>query len=602
MSQPGASLTQQQQLQQLQQINQSQTHTPNITPGSASVPALQQQMSQQSLDNAPQLQFPQQQQQQQQQQPRMFSGTNIPMPAEYATEVERQVAQARARMGSAGTANEVATLQQAIENHLLSRYMGAQQGRPPTMVSSSGSDSIGAGPQQQQQQQQALQPVLRPSGPTAANTAQAYANPAAPTAAAGAGGNPAAVSANYTQHMALVGMLAGPHIQLIYNQLRAQYPQMFGTFTLEAFNQVLLSGQLANFQPVNNLIVLIIQSSQQQALQQQQQAQQQQAQHQQQVQQQQQAQQRFQQMAAASPGVNGPRPPMGSGPGLQQGMSPQTQLQLQNYQRAQMYQPQQQMATQSGVIRPPSQIMSPPPQSQTPGLGSNGHPQSMTPVAGNRVGGTPTPSQSQQRGIKRKSVNNSPALAPGILPQPAQNKSPRITSPAAGGTKHQSTSAQSPMPATTAAVDGGGGSVSTKPETTSIEAKQQSSDAEDSTQLAVSSVPSSGAPVLTTSTISAVSVSAAESSASGLAAQALLSELASPQQQLQLQHPGVGVSTPAPPPPPPPVQQQQQQSMMLSPQQQLQLQQQQQMLASSGGNNYSAAALLANYPQLTPAQ
>ncbi|KAJ2056064.1 SWI/SNF chromatin-remodeling complex subunit [Coemansia sp. S146] len=567
MSQPGASLTQQ---QQLQQISQSQTHTPNITPGSA----------------------------QQQQQPRMFAGTNIPIPPDYAAEIDRQMNIARAQMGSAGSANDLATIQQAIEQHLLGRYMSAQQGRPPTMMAVGGSDSLGAG--QQQQQQQALQPTMRPSGPMTANTAQAYANPAAPTAAAaaatagGAGGNPAAVSANYGQHMTLVSMLGKPHIQLMYGQLRAQLPQMFGNFTFESFNQMLVSGQLANIQPVNHLLVLIIQSSQQQ--QQQQQVQQQQAQQQQA---QQQAQQRYQQMAAAaaaSPGVNGPRPPMAIGPGLQQGMSPQTQLQLQNYQRAQMYQ--QQMAAQAGAIRPPNQIMSPPPQSQTPGLGNNGLPQSMTPTAVNRVGGTPTPSQSQQRGIKRKSVNNSPALAPGVPPPPTQNKSPRITSPTAGGTKHQSTSVQSPKPATTAA---DGGSVSTKPEATSIEAQQQLTDAEDSTQLAVSSVPSSGAPVLTTSTISAVSVSAAESSASGLAAQALLSELGSPQQQLQLQHPGVGVSTPVPPP----QQQQQQQPMMLSPQQQQQLQlhqQQQQMLASSGGNNISAAALLANYSQLTPAQ
>ncbi|KAJ2859495.1 SWI/SNF chromatin-remodeling complex subunit, partial [Coemansia aciculifera] len=588
MSQPGASLTQQQQLQQLQQINQSQTHTPNITPGST-VPALQQQMSQQSLDNAPQLQF---QQQQQQQQPRMFAGTNIPIPPDYSAEIDRQMNIARAQMGSAGSVNDLATIQQAIEQHLLGRYMSAQQGRPPTMMAVGGADSLGAG---QQQQQQALQPAMRPGGPMPANTAQAYANPAAPTAAAaatagGAGGNPAAVSANYAQHMTLVSMLGKPHIQLMYGQLRAQLPQMFGNFTFESFNQMLVSGQLANIQPVNHLLVLIIQSSQQQQQQQQQQQVQQQVQQQQAQQQQaqQQAQQRYQQMAAAaaaaaSPGVNGPRPPMASGPGLQQGMSPQTQLQLQNYQRAQMYQ--QQMAAQSGAIRPPNQIMSPPPQSQTPGLGNNGLPQSMTPTTVSRVGGTPTPSQSQQRGIKRKSVNNSPALAPGVPPPPTQNKSPRITSPTAGGTKHQSTSAQSPKPATTAADVG---SVSTKPEATSIEAQQQSTDAEDNTQLAVSSVPSSGAPVLTTSTISAVSVSAAESSASGLAAQALLSELGSPQQQLQLQHPGVGVSTPLTPA----------QRHLLVQQQQQQYQQQQQQVSQPQLQQYQQQQQMQQYQHI----
>ncbi|KAJ2814263.1 hypothetical protein FBU31_007356, partial [Coemansia sp. 'formosensis'] len=409
----------------------------------------------QSIEGAPQFQ----QQQPQQQQQRMFTGTNIPMPQDYLADLERNMTVARAQMGATGTVADFSAMQQAMEHHLLNRYMSAQQGRPPMAGSS---EPLIAPQQQQQQQQQALQPAaMRPSGPMTTAPAQAYAPAASaaanPTAAAAAAA--AAASANYTHHMALVGMLTKQYVQILYNQLRTQLPQMFSNIAPETFNQLLLSGQLANIQPVNHLLVIIIQQQQQQ-----------------------QQQQRFQQQQQQQ--MTPPRPPLASAP-AQGMMTPQMQMQLQNYQRAQMYQQQ--------AVRPPNQIMSPPPppQSMTPALVAGTLPQSMTPVA-NRA--TPTPAaqqQQQQRGVKRKSANNSPAQAPGVLP--TVNKSPRITSPSAGGTKHQPPPAATQSPAVSAPA-------APRHEPDAF----RTSDAADND--AASAKPAaSGAPVLTTSTISAVS-------------------------------------------------------------------------------------------------
>ncbi|KAJ2023449.1 hypothetical protein GGI06_001408, partial [Coemansia sp. S85] len=51
-----------------------------------------------------------------------------------------------------------------------------------------------------------------------------------------------------------------------------------------------------------------------------------------------------------------------------QGQQPQQQAQAQVQAAMRQQQQQQQMAAQAGAIRPPNQIMSPPPQSQTPGM------------------------------------------------------------------------------------------------------------------------------------------------------------------------------------------------------------------------------------------
>ncbi|KAJ2254961.1 hypothetical protein EV176_007243, partial [Coemansia sp. RSA 451] len=105
----------------------------------------------------------------------------------------------------------------------------------------------------------------------------------------------------------------------------------------------------------------------------------------------------------------------------------QQQLQLQQLQRAQM-------------LRPPNPFMS-------PSMAHTQLPQQVpTPV--NRTAATPTPSQTgSQRGVKRKSVNNSPA------PQHAQlNKSPRVLSPK----KDSSVSEPKPDPPDAGAVNSDG--------------------------------------------------------------------------------------------------------------------------------------------------
>ncbi|KAJ2763110.1 hypothetical protein IWQ57_005638, partial [Coemansia nantahalensis] len=70
---------------------------------------------------------------------------------------------------------------------------------------------------------------------------------------------------------------------------------------------------------------------------------------------------------------------------------------------------------QAAGIRPPNPFMSPSLAQQ--------------PIPAARSAGTPTPSQAgAQRGLKRKSVNSSPAPAAGTPQQPL-NKSPRVVSP-----------------------------------------------------------------------------------------------------------------------------------------------------------------------------
>ncbi|KAJ1726263.1 hypothetical protein LPJ61_005308, partial [Coemansia biformis] len=246
-----------------------------------------------------------------------------------------------------------------------------------------------------QPQQQPVRPMA--STPAAANAAQMYAG----------------LPANGTQHMALVSILNPHQVQFLFEQLRGQMPQVFGTMTVEYFARYLYSGNLANVPIVNQLLTMMASNIQQQRLQQQQQQQ--------------------QQMLAAASGAAGGRPvaSLAGMPGMQQALSPQQQLQLQQHQQQQQLQfqqqqqqqlqrvqllQQQQKAAQAGGVRPLNPFMSP----------SLAH---QSAAAAARPAGTPTPSQTGgQRGLKRKSVNSSPA--PSVAtPQQPLNKSPRVTSP-----------------------------------------------------------------------------------------------------------------------------------------------------------------------------
>ncbi|KAJ2491203.1 hypothetical protein GGI11_009155, partial [Coemansia sp. RSA 2049] len=156
------------------------------------------------------------------------------------------------------------------------------------------------------------------------------------------------------------------------------------------------------------------------------------------IQQQQQAQQQHMLMTAAAmtPGIGGVRPIPASVvamQGLQPGMSPQQQLQQLQIQQQQQ---QQRSLLTSGVRPPPlgpagqqqQQLVSPPAMSAGPQLVQG------IPNANNRAAGTtPTPTSGggSQRGLKRKSVNNSPAPNAQHSQQPL-TKSPRVMSPPSG--------------------------------------------------------------------------------------------------------------------------------------------------------------------------
>ncbi|KAJ2908942.1 SWI/SNF chromatin-remodeling complex subunit, partial [Coemansia aciculifera] len=327
---------------------QLQSNTPQLAPSTIAAPAAIQQQHDSSVaaTTAAATQYQQQ---------RVFAGTNIPMPLEIAAEIDRQLNTYRMQFGATSSTADLSALQQSMEQQMLGRYINSQQ-----------------------QQQQQMQQAMRPPPPSQPQPQPQLLLPQQQQQQQPGMVNPA-VTANFTQHMALVSALTKSHIQVLYNQLRAQVPQLLGTLSFDNFAQLLSAGQLANHQIVNQFLVLLVQGIQQQ--------------------------QRHQQQQMATSGVPA-RPPMTTVGGM--GMSPQMQIQLQNYQRMQMLQ--QQMAAARPPSNPHHQITSPPPGASTPV---------------SRIGGASTPLQ-QSRGIKRKSVNNSPAQAPATLPQ---TKSPLVTSP-----------------------------------------------------------------------------------------------------------------------------------------------------------------------------
>ncbi|KAJ2309887.1 hypothetical protein IWW52_005571, partial [Coemansia sp. RSA 2704] len=286
----------------------------------------------------------------QQQQQRMFSGTNVPIPAEMAAEIDRQISAYRAQLGPNVDAAQLQQLQQIqhnMEQQMLMRLTALQQSK----LQADAASTAGLGTPQAQAQQ--------PVRPMAGGAGQVYA----------------ANQISLSQHLGMVSMLPQQHVQVLFAQLRAHIPQPFGSMTFEQFAQYLNSGQLASIQYVNQALVMMVQSQQQ--------------------------------LLSGAAGR-----PVASLAGMPPGLSPQQQqLQLQQLQRAQMQQPQ---ALQMGV-RPQGQFMS-------PSLAHTQLPQ-QAPTPVNRAAATPTPSQTgSQRGVKRKSVNSSPAP-----PQQAQvSKSPRM--------------------------------------------------------------------------------------------------------------------------------------------------------------------------------
>ncbi|KAJ2717706.1 hypothetical protein GGI07_005946, partial [Coemansia sp. Benny D115] len=276
--------------------------------------------------------------QQQQQQPRMFLGTSVYMPAEIAAEVDRYMASYRlqvpnpADLISVQQSVEQSVMQRYLNMHNANRFVqsaapGAQiqqqqqqpNGLDGSMMSAGSTNAAGGisvlpqqpqqpllqQPQQQQQQQQQPQPQPQsqsqsqqqqpPGMPQLQNPQQAmpirpitplpqstplnngavqplYANAAATGSAAVA---PVAMPVNLAQHMALVNVLNKHHVQILHNQLRQQFPPMFGPFSLEQFQNLLVTGQLAGVPVVNQGLVMLVQSIQQQQAQVQQQQQQQ---------------------------------------------------------------------------------------------------------------------------------------------------------------------------------------------------------------------------------------------------------------------------------------------------------------------------------------
>ncbi|KAJ2666662.1 SWI/SNF chromatin-remodeling complex subunit [Coemansia sp. RSA 1199] len=387
-----------------QSLGSSQSSQPQSAPTSGQQQQLgQQQLSQQQQQLSQQL-GQQQQQLGQQQQQRMFTGTNVPMPADMAAEFDRLFAMYRSQMPPG---SDMLMIQHSLEQQLLAKYSLQQQARMQSAASTDAANAAGLSaalgtPQVQPASvQQPQQPAAAAVRPMVNSAAQMYA------------GAPAGLNQhNINQHLALVSMLSPQHTQFMLQQLRTNIPQTFGTMTHEQFVQYLVSGHLVSIPYVNQLLVLILQSAQQQ---------------------QQRAQQQLLSGAVARPAA--------SMAGLPPGLSPQQQqqqLQLQQLQRAQMLQPQPQ--PNQMAARPPNPFMS-------PSMAHTQLPQQVpTPV--NRAAATPTPSQTgSQRGVKRKSVNNSPA------PQHAQlNKSPRVLSPK----KDSSASEPKPDPPDAGTVNGDG--------------------------------------------------------------------------------------------------------------------------------------------------
>ncbi|KAJ2872263.1 hypothetical protein FB639_004367, partial [Coemansia asiatica] len=253
---------------QLQQA-QAQAHSGMQPAASSSVLAsqqtpggLQQQPSQQPLDtNASQ--------QSQQGQQRMFMGTNIPMPIEFAAEIDRQLNMYRAHQGHPGV--DLTSVQHILEQSFFTRYLNMQAGRPPhqsnpivgssvtqstesaMLMPSAGNNVSVISPtgvmqpqaqQQQQQQSQASQPAAN-SVPPVTPLPQAPVQQTNNVSAASATG----FAPNAAQHMALVSMLNRQHIQILYNQLLQQIPQTFGNVGFDQFHQYLVSGQLIGIPP-----------------------------------------------------------------------------------------------------------------------------------------------------------------------------------------------------------------------------------------------------------------------------------------------------------------------------------------------------------------
>ncbi|KAJ1817987.1 hypothetical protein LPJ56_003943, partial [Coemansia sp. RSA 2599] len=425
---------------------------PQAQGGLQQTPGLQQQQSQQPLDGASQQSLPGQQ--------RMFMGTNIPMPMEFAAEIDRQLGIYRAHQAQPGV--DLTSVQQILEQSFLTKYLTMQASRPShqnnPMVSSAASQPSeiamlmpGAGSNVstisptgvvQQQQQQPLQPQQQQQQQTQAPQQPGAGPSAMPLSQTGAQTSNAAATAstgfvpNAAQHMALVSMLNRQHIQILYNQLRQQIPQTFGNVGFDQFHQYLVNGQLIGFPPVHQMLIMLVQSLQQQ---------------QQQIQQQQQ--QRLQQLAsgAALTSAASNRPLSGSVPGLHPGMSPQ--LQNHQLQLQQQQQQQQKIQQQMGSVRPPNPVMSPSPGQPPLNAASVALAAAASAAAAttNRGSASATPLQQQQqqsggqRGLKRKSVNSSPATsaagAPSAQGHQGVNKSPRVMSPPTASKAAQNRSA-----------------------------------------------------------------------------------------------------------------------------------------------------------------
>ncbi|KAJ1904087.1 SWI/SNF chromatin-remodeling complex subunit, partial [Coemansia sp. IMI 209127] len=238
------------------------------------------------------------------------------------------------------------------------------------------------------------------------------------------------MAGNIAQHLSLVSLLSKQHIQILYSNLRAQAPQVFGALTIDQFHHMLVSGQLANIPVVNSNLVIFAQNIHQQH-------------------QQQQQQQMMMTAAAMAPGIGGVRPMAGmsTAQGLQPGMSPQQQMQ-------QLHIQQQQRSLLTSARPPPMPTASGQQMMATAGSqllqGGGGVSAAVNRTLVTTPTPTPTPSQ---RGVKRKSVNSSPApnAQSGSKDQQPLTKSPRVMSPPSS-TKQQSKQQQgsaansSPLP------------------------------------------------------------------------------------------------------------------------------------------------------------
>ncbi|KAJ2718980.1 SWI/SNF chromatin-remodeling complex subunit [Coemansia sp. Benny D115] len=292
------------------------------------------------------------------------------------------------------------------------------------------------------------------------------------------------------------------------------------------------------------------------------------------------------------------------------------------------------------VVRPASNPISPAQQQQHPLSAASAALAAASAAAANRAnnsstplsnaGGTPTAGnqQQQQRGLKRKSVNSSPATANSAAPQQPLTKSPRVMSPSMAAKLHNRQSGvggsvpQTPLQGSGAVnlplgpADGSATANSVPPTSSapitgvsvdsadenSKKTADQSASSDDPQSSSQSATAAAAATTATTTSataaatsqpdtldITSAAVSAAvsgpvDASASGIAAQALLADLKSPSMQaksMASQTPtasGAAVATPQ--------MQQQFQQMLMSPG------------SSSGG---LTAAMIANL-NMTPAQ